>query len=323
MRVLVVGKRGGILHWLENVMDGFTAIPDIEAKAFCVNHSDRFEQLWRNVVKKCSRHLLDQIIASRFAEELERFKPQLILVVDYFYIPQTVFEILSTKKKSAIVAWWIGDLFDRNLVTRHNCVDKFYFTDSYFLEYAAEAGIHNAGYLPLAYNPNIFRLLNTAPRNQHMVFVGAYTESRSKLLSELKEPTLVVGKRWNQMKPTHHDVRGCRVSINEVVEIYNRHMGVLNIKNSGNVVNGLNMRTFDAPACGCVVVNDHLKDIDKCFEVGKEILVYNSAEEMNEHTTRILNYKNERTTIADAGRRRVQAEHQYSHRIRSILNDLF
>lgn len=322
MRVLVVGKRGGILHWLENVMDGFSDLPDVDAHAFCVNHEGYFDKFWKNIIKKCNRILLDKIISEQFANKIESFRPDLILIVDYFYIPEQLFQILETQKKSSVVAWWIGDLFDRKLVFRHKCVDKFYFTDSYFIDYAADAGILNSGYLPLAYNPRIFKQISSDTRKSTLAFVGAYSENRVELLMQIREPVFVVGKKWDRMAAVQHEVSPCRVSIERVAKIYNQHIGVLNIKNSGNVVNGLNMRTFDAPACGCVVINDYLKDVEQCFDIGKEILVYQCVEELNEQYRRIRSNENDRRRISEAGRRRVIAEHQYSHRLKTIIKEI-
>lgn len=319
MRVLVVGKRGGILHWFENVLDGFSSIPEVEVRAFCVNHVGYFDQFWKNIVKKVSRPLLDQIISNQFAKQMQEFNPDLILIVDYFYIPEQLMEALTGQKKSTTVVWWIGDLFDRQLVSRHGCVDKFYFTDSYFIDYAAEAGIHNVGYLPLAYNPKIFRKNNVGDRKLTLAFVGAYSENRADLLKQVKNPVLVVGKKWDRLGTTHHEIRSRRVAIGQVAEIYNQHVGVLNIKNSGNVVNGVNMRTFDAPACGCVVINDYLEDLEKCFDIGKEILVYNCPEELNDQYSRLKNDHHIQKKIVEAGLLRVNSEHQYRHRLETIL----
>ena len=156
MRILVLGKRGGILHWFENVMDAFSALPDVTAESFCVNHFNRFDQLLKNIIKKCSRYKLDLIIANQFSKKMDQFNPDIVLIVDYFYIPDALFQVLDQKKHNRMVAWWIGDLFDREYVKRIKCVDKIYFTDSHFIDYAAEKEVNNTVYLPLAYNPTIF-----------------------------------------------------------------------------------------------------------------------------------------------------------------------
>lgn len=323
MRMLILGKRGGILHWFENVMDAFSALPHVTADFFCVNHFNRFDQLVKNLVKKYSRNKLDNFIASQFSKKIDQFNPDVILIVDYFYIPEELFNIIDQKKHNRIVAWWIGDLFDREYVKKFKCVDKIYFTDSFFIDYAAEKGMDNTGYLPLAYNSIIFGKRNSESRKLKLAFVGAYSENRAEILSKITDSMLIVGKKWNRLRKTNHEIISRRVNIHQVAKIYNEHFGVLNMKNSGNVVNGLNMRTFDAPACGCVVFNDQLADLDRCFEVGKELLVYRNPEELLEQYHRLLRDENARNTIAEAGRRRVEAEHQYSHRIRSVLQELF
>jgi spore maturation protein CgeB len=323
MKVLVVGKRGGILQWFENVLDGFLELPDIEIKSFAVNHSGVFDRFFKSTLKNFNRKLFDKIVVDQFTDELSSFRPDLVLIVDCWYVPNGLFEALDSLKKSSLVAWWIGDLFDRKNLIRFGCVDKFYFTDSYFLEYAAQGGIFNSSYLPLASNPRIYSLINPGPRDSRLVFVGAYAENRETLLRQVKKPILVVGKRWDRLTDSIHCVQAKRVSLQKVNILYNQHIGVLNIKNSDNVVNGLNMRTFDAPASGCVVLNDAVGDLERCFEIGKELLVYHDCEELNDKIERISRDAAECRAIAEAGRRRVLAEHLYSHRIVTILDELF
>ena len=221
MRILVLGKRGGILHWFENVMDAFSALPDVTAEAFCVNHFNSFDQLVKNIVKKYSRKKLDQIIANQFSKKVEQFNPDIVLVVDYFYIPEALFQVLDQKKQNRIVAWWIGDLFDRDYVKNKNCVDKIYFTDSHFIDYAAEKEMKNTGYLPLAYNPTIFKTRNQGSRKPKLAFVGAYAENRAEILSKISDPVLIVGKKWDRLGKTHHEIVSRRVNIQQVADIYN------------------------------------------------------------------------------------------------------
>jgi spore maturation protein CgeB len=323
VRVLILGKRGGILQWFENVIDGFLELPDIEFRSFAVNHADFFDRVFKGTLKKCSQKLFDQVVANQFAATLSSFCPDLVLIVDCFYIPKELFEALESNKKSTLVAWWIGDLFDIQSISNLTCVDKFYFTDSYFVDYAAENGIDRSSYLPLACNPSVYSLNNHGIRDPRLVFVGAYAKNRETLFRQIDQPMLVVGKNWDRLGDSVHHIRPKRISLRNVNEIYNQHIGVLNIKNSGNVVNGLNMRTFDAPVSGCVVLNDAVGDLERCFEVGKELLVYHDIEELNDNVKRIVKHKTECLAIAKAGRSRVLSEHLYKHRIISILNDLF
>lgn len=323
MRILVVGKRGGVLQWFESVVDAGRGLDGIEICSFAVNYNSATDRLWKNLLKASRWQWYNRAVAGEFLSVVKSFQPDLVLIVDWIYIPQELFEVLNSAPKRPYVAWWIGDLFDRQRAVRAGCVDKFYFTDSHFMEYAAQEGIISSSYLPLACNANIYQHKNHGKRDARLVFVGAYADNRENVLREIKRPVLVVGKHWEKLSGSEHAFRARRVSVQNVARYYNQHIGVLNIKNSGNVVNGLNMRTFDAPACGCVVLNDNMGDLDRCFEIDKEILVYHNPDELNALYERIVADDVWRRDIAVAGERRVMNEHLYTHRLQTIISDLF
>lgn len=322
MKLLLLGKRHGTLRWFESVLASCQNYSGLEVLPFPVNHSGLVDRVVKNLLKSVGRRHLDQYVARQFEQVFNTFCPDLVLIVDYFHVPEQILEFLSTHKGTAIVAWWIGDLFRHEKVMKYGCVDRFYFTDSYFLDYAAQGGIINGSYLPLACDPFTYRLKNYGDRKKQLVFVGAYSENRASLLNKINSKVLLVGKQWEVLVHSKHDVLAKRIPVEEVAKLYNEHVAVLNVKNSNNVVNGLNMRTFDAPVCGCVVLNDDLGDLERCFEIGNEILVYRNAEELDDLVSRIMSDELFRKAIATAGRKRVLAEHLYEHRISSILNDL-
>lgn len=322
MRIIVVGKRGGVLHWFENVLDGFSELGGHDVLPFCSNHSGWLDRLGKNMLKGLSRDLLDNFIADQFARAVRSFRPELVLIVDWIHLPRPLLQILSAGRGQWAVAWWIGDFFNRELCRSYDVADRYYFTDSYFIPYAAEGGLTNGSYLPLAYNPKIFRLENRGKRREELVFVGAYSDNRAEQFRQIRRRMTVVGKNWDRLKGTVHGINARRIDISAVNRLYNEHIGVLNIKNSDNVVSGLNMRTFDAPACGCVVVNDYLDDLDRCFDVGREMLAYRDLDELHYQYDRLVNDVSFRDSIAEAGRRRVESDHAYRHRLEKIVSEL-
>ncbi len=80
-----------------------------------------------------------------------------------------------------------------------------------------------------------------------------------------------------------------------------------------------NQRVFDVPSCGAFLLTDHRDQIEKLFEPGKEMAVYNSMDEIPGMVERFLADPAERKRIAEAGRKRVLAEHTYDHRMISLL----
>ena len=72
------------------------------------------------------------------------------------------------------------------------------------------------------------------------------------------------------------------------------------------------VRLFEAGACGTPVISDWWQGLDSFFQIGKEVLVAENAEDI----LRILRDMSqvERVAIADAARRRVLSEHSSDHR---------
>ena len=62
------------------------------------------------------------------------------------------------------------------------------------------------------------------------------------------------------------------------------------------------------------------RELPDLFEPGKECLVFASAEEMVEQMERVRKSPAEFNAVAQAGRRRVLAEHTWGHRIRKLMD---
>jgi hypothetical protein len=77
----------------------------------------------------------------------------------------------------------------------------------------------------------------------------------------------------------------------------------------------LNPRTFEIAACGGFQLVDRRRDLATSFVDGEEIVSFNSVAELREQIARWMADPQGRQQIAEAGRRRVQAEHTYEHRL--------
>jgi spore maturation protein CgeB len=152
-----------------------------------------------------------------------------------------------------------------------------------------------------------------------LAFVAAPTLNRRGLLADIVRPVAIFGPGWQDANElTHHrrDVR--RIQEQELADIYASHLGVLNIRHSRNVINGLNQRHFAPYVQGTVVVTDAQPDIRFCFDEGAEILVYHDANELNELYAALCADPARAAVIGLAGQRRVLACHTYAHRLDTI-----
>ncbi len=84
----------------------------------------------------------------------------------------------------------------------------------------------------------------------------------------------------------------------------------------------VNQRVFDVPACNGFILTDHRYQMEKLFEPGKEIAVYNSPQEIPQLVEKYLNDEPARQQIVKAARKRILAEHTYDCRLKVLIDNM-
>lgn len=170
----------------------------------------------------------------------------------------------------------------------------------------------------------------TPVHEEHISFVGARYTGREKTLKELHDaglPVRAYGRSWSRHPwdiarthmfknpgiPTARDID--RPGAYGVMA---SSPATLNIHGDQD---GFTMRTFEAPGVGALQVIDR-PDVQRYYEPGKEVLVYETTEELIELCTRIFHESQWARRVREAGRRRTLAEHTFDQRIK-ILEQLW
>lgn len=86
------------------------------------------------------------------------------------------------------------------------------------------------------------------------------------------------------------------------------------------VKTALNQRLFDVPASGGFLLTDYRKDLDRYFEVGKEIDCFHSPAELREKIEYYLCHPELRNCMKEAACKRVMKEHTYKNRMQELIN---
>lgn len=81
-------------------------------------------------------------------------------------------------------------------------------------------------------------------------------------------------------------------------------------------------RNFEVPGCGGFLLTENVPYLDRYFEPGREVAVYDGPDELVEQVGYWLAHDDERAAVAEAGYRRVLAEHTYDHRFEAIFRRL-
>jgi len=175
-------------------------------------------------------------------------------------------------------------------------------------------------YLPLAVDANRYRPLATPTQHHALIFVGNVSPNRAALLQQIEDRLPLVvrgpnssGKRFNRRQ---------KLDSAAINSLYNQHHMVLNINQAPNTEHGANLRTFEVPAAGAVLLTQHSRDLDALYEPGHEVLSYTSSEQLVDTYQRATADPQPLATIAAAGLKRTLAQHTFTHRAAALLRAL-
>lgn len=320
-RILVIGKRGGILHWPEHVVNACRRL-GMETRFLALNHQNFADRAAKKVIGLFGRERAERYTARQLEKLLTHFRPTLLIFPDIIAIPTPVQAVLIRHKSEFRGVSWIGDFFPDSVREYNRFIDRFYFTDSYLQEQAEKLGLNRPSYLPLAVDETLF-VKYAKPfeqRKDGILFVGAFSQNRYEVIKAIEHPVVIYGKGWDKPLPPQHEVHPHNIPLEKVAQLYGAHKYVLNIINSNNIKNGLNMRCFEATAAGAVLITDEVKDLGRCFEVGEEVWTYRNAQEIDT-TVKTPMDSNSAHNLAAKGTCNTLDHHTYKHRVSAILRD--
>jgi spore maturation protein CgeB len=315
MKVLVVGKHN-MLFWPQHVCDALDELGHHQ-ELFLFNDLGFAKGRTISIVKRISMGASEAIMASSLRKKISTFCPDIVIFVSAFFIPKCLYAVLAEMPNKPYTIGWSGDAFDENMKEQASILDKLYSTDSFFVDRGLGYG-WNTAYLPLAFNPRLFLPPSSQiQRSKETIFIGNPAPDREELLSKLSFPIFLIGSGWGRVNTGIHRKSARSISLNEVVHLYQTTYAVVNMRQGVNVVNGLNMRSFEAPACGTLLLHDDVEDLKRHYVENEEVLVYHNAEELSEMLCLIGND----TIIAKRGQERAWDEHMYRHRIAKMIED--
>lgn len=213
------------------------------------------------------------------------------------------YEIPAHLRPSAL--WAIDThLNPQRIVTRAKDVDFVFAAQRDGVELLRRHGINCVGWLPLACDPQIHQKFESA-KELDVCFVGHLCTPQRKALAERvlhRFPRSFVGQRF----------------FYEMAETYCSSRIVLNL----SVRNDINMRVFEALACGSLLLTNDLAEngLDKLLTDGQHLVTYDDLDDLMEKIEHYLKDDEARERIAAAGREEALARHTYVHRMGALLD---
>lgn len=259
----------------------------------------------------------------RALEALKEVNPDFLIVIKGDTLGEDFWAEVD-KRQLPRILWLYDDL------KRHTYSIDFLKNIGPVLSYSKDEAVQladqgvNASYLPNAFDPDL-----AAPptqRRQEIVFVGARYANRQTLLEQLRDagvPVRAYGRQWS-----HHVIDKLRtwetdrpqipaerdIPLSEAYQVQAIAAAAINVH---GLQAGLAMRTFEVPGMGGLQLVDR-PDVDRFYDIGTEVLLFQSPEELIDLSRRALKDEKWAESIREAGRKRTLAEHTFVHR----MNDL-
>ncbi len=190
-------------------------------------------------------------------------------------------------------------------------------------------GQKNSHFIPSAFSPHVHRLV-LANESQFLQvplevsFIGTYDKSRDPVFDVLDWESLHIwGNNWTRSKHFHsHKDRIVPKAIYgklyaDVTSHSKISLGLLREEAEDRHT----QRTFEIPACGSLQIAPRNEEILSFFDEDKEIVCFDSLEELKDKISYYLKNENERARIAKAGYERVtSSQHTYIDRVLTMVN---
>ncbi|MCS7062170.1 MAG: glycosyltransferase [Anaerolineae bacterium] len=276
--------------------------------------------------------LLQQSILRR----IERFNPDVVFIP----LGSSIWEstLRTLKQQGRLLVEWCG-LPAQTMLARDR-VNLPYF-DLIFQPANLEAGLRAAGavgrieYVPIGIDPDVHRplALTEAERARYgsdVCFIGGLSSRFHQARRQMIEYAITHGvdiKVWGGYRehfvgsPILRVWQGQIWGEEQVKALCAAKIG-LNFHvdhQAGELDRGLNLRAFELAACGVFQLLQRVPSVNEFFEEGKEIVCFDTQEEMLDKIRYYLGHDDERQRIAQAARSRVLSSHTWQQRAQTML----
>jgi spore maturation protein CgeB/tetratricopeptide (TPR) repeat protein len=168
-------------------------------------------------------------------------------------------------------------------------------------------------HLPEGANPDVYRPLDV-PKDIDVSFVGQRYGRRGDTVDYLKSKGIRVetyGRGWPSGE----------IAQDEMVKIFSRSRINLGFAQAGEGrdVFCLKGRDFEIPMSGGLYLTQHHGELEKVYDIGREIVCYRDREDLAEKIQYYLRHPEEAELIRISGRRRALRDHTWAGRLRKAF----
>ncbi|HMZ46587.1 MAG TPA: glycosyltransferase [Chitinophagaceae bacterium] len=341
MNIAIIGKfytEGFGLHIEETLSDMGHTIVRIDPEMEFLQYNFLGKRI-KNINKTLYQQVFHKIPAIRNFKSKDIYNSYKANKIDFTIVTHdflTKQEIDTIKKinPSPIVLWFPDAIsnFQKSMFFVAG-YDYLFFVDKYIVEVLKSEFNFNIHYLPQCCNPKKHNrvVLNEQDINFYSCDItnaGNLYPSRSALYKHLLNYNIKMWGAppsiWLKLPELDKIIMNKSVHNQEKSKAFMAAKIVLNNLHPA-VINGVNKRTFEIPACGGLQFTSYRAALNELFEVGKEVVAYKDLEDLKNKIDYFINPQNEaeRLQIIEAGYKRAITEHTYEQRLNQLLDTVF
>jgi hypothetical protein len=294
------------------------------------------------ILRRALRSHLWNAVNREAVEVAERVRPALIFAVKgSFFHPETIRRIRKSTGAPFVNHYpdhpYIGIRWDpreasalrRDLIEVLRQYSTVFMWERSLVERLRSDGVE-AKYLPFAVDPELFRPQSVTEGlhckachlNHDVVFVATYTRARCSEVAAIRKHAVAIWgnnwpRKWNTLSGQHRahpPVWGRAVG-----DIYSSAAVSLNVLNAENL-GGPNMRTFEVPGSGGVMLARYSAAQDEFFPENEAAVYYRTPEEIDDKIDLLLGDAELRTRIRNHAAR-LAAVQTYDVRAAQVLRE--
>lgn len=196
-----------------------------------------------------------------------------------------------------------------------------------------EIGLNNFYYFPFGVNENIYKPRSMPDKVYDITFVGGYNPYRAWLVKKIQKTGFkveVFGFGWPNGVLEHDDMVRvfCESKINlnlsnstswDLRYLLSSPRGLLHLMRSSKTGEQMKARIFEINACNAFQLSYYVEGLEHCYEIGEEIGVYLSPDDLLKKLRFYLDRPALRERIAQRALQRTLLEHTYGKRFEELF----
>lgn len=282
----------------------------------------------RKILNRIFWSILAYKVQSEFISKVEEFKPEKVLILKGYYIkPKTLMNVkrrgihLSCFNPDNPFNTWHRGISNFWIKKSISIYDIYFIWGKFLIEKLYEAGAKKVFYLPFAFDPDF---LSPRERSSNLkaevAFVGSWDEERENWINGILDFDLKIwGNSWEKASKRVKEKWQKKEAIGEdFAAVCSSSLIMLNFirKQNGN---SHNMRTFEIPACGGLMLSNRTIEQAEFFREGIEADYFSSLEELRR---KIGFYIKNQEKVKEIQKNAFKAakKHSFKERARYIFN---